>query len=273
MLPSNRPPSPQSIHSWWSDSNSLGPTISIHAAAKPLMRLLYHRQVQNFIKRNLDLLLSEEVMEIYISYLAVYGIYEKNRYKYISPATKSLILRDLHFRVILEKDSEGGVIQRHIRQQWPLVTDFLCSDDTRIRRHMWNILRDLAVISDDSESASWASWICPRMIPFLSDTDSIVQNSALNVIKRMSGRGTSTRNSVEILASMAVKFEADNGHGTEERNRDTFIEHLWMTLADSVWVVDGKRERAQPDGLSGAMGNSSADPPLALNIFSTYKSM
>ncbi|KAJ6592647.1 armadillo-type protein [Mycena capillaripes] len=40
----NRPQTPQSTHSWWSDSNPVGPNLSIHSAAKPLMRFMYHDQ-------------------------------------------------------------------------------------------------------------------------------------------------------------------------------------------------------------------------------------
>ncbi|KAJ7079836.1 hypothetical protein C8R44DRAFT_754534 [Mycena epipterygia] len=65
----------ESLRSWWSDSNPLvtrGPTVNLHAASKPLMRLLYHRQVLSFIKWNQDTPLSEEMLQICSDYLA-YG--------------------------------------------------------------------------------------------------------------------------------------------------------------------------------------------------------
>jgi hypothetical protein len=41
-----------SILSWWSDSNSLLRYVNIRAAAKPLMKLMYHRQALEFIRKN-----------------------------------------------------------------------------------------------------------------------------------------------------------------------------------------------------------------------------
>jgi hypothetical protein len=61
-----------SVQSWWTDSNSLlryGPTINLHAAAKPLMKLMYHRQAKGFIRENKGRALSTEMVEIYMSYL------------------------------------------------------------------------------------------------------------------------------------------------------------------------------------------------------------
>jgi hypothetical protein len=72
MPPLTRTDTRASIFSWWSDSNSLlryGPTINLHAAAKPLMKLMYHRQVKGFIRENKGSPLSAEMMEIYWSYL------------------------------------------------------------------------------------------------------------------------------------------------------------------------------------------------------------
>ncbi|KAJ7461935.1 hypothetical protein FB451DRAFT_475899 [Mycena latifolia] len=92
MHPCTRQPSLGSVLSWWSDSNPPGPTISLHAAAKPLMRAMYHRQALAFIKKNSGIPLSKETLEIYSSYLAIL------RFKYVSPETKAAILRDLPAR-------------------------------------------------------------------------------------------------------------------------------------------------------------------------------
>jgi hypothetical protein len=59
----------ESYLSWWSDSNPPGATISIHTLAKPLMRLMYHRQALGFIQKNRGTPLSQETLEIYSSYL------------------------------------------------------------------------------------------------------------------------------------------------------------------------------------------------------------
>ncbi|KAJ7184685.1 armadillo-type protein [Mycena filopes] len=89
MQPLIRPATPQSAHSWWSGNPlvSGGPTMSIHAAAKPLMRFMYGRDVRRFIKRNRGTPLSRETMEIYASYLA---------FKHVPDSAKVSILQALH---------------------------------------------------------------------------------------------------------------------------------------------------------------------------------
>ncbi|KAJ7494174.1 hypothetical protein FB451DRAFT_1551334 [Mycena latifolia] len=73
MPPLTRQQTFQSILSWWSDSNAPGATINLHAAAKPLMKLMYHRQALGFVKRNNAIPLSPETVEIYSSYLLYAG--------------------------------------------------------------------------------------------------------------------------------------------------------------------------------------------------------
>ncbi|KAJ6502710.1 armadillo-type protein [Mycena vitilis] len=85
---------PQSIYSDWSDSRSIGATISIHAAAKPLMRLLYHRQAMIFIEQNSGVPLSE-IVDTYWTYLT---------YKYVGGNTKAEIMEDLAKRVTTSGD-------------------------------------------------------------------------------------------------------------------------------------------------------------------------
>lgn len=72
MPPLTRQPTYASIHSWWSDSNPglQGPTINIHAAARPLIKLMYHRQASSFIKQNSNIPLSDVALEIYSTYLS-----------------------------------------------------------------------------------------------------------------------------------------------------------------------------------------------------------
>jgi hypothetical protein len=70
MPPLARTDTRASVHSWWSDSNPLlkGPTINLHAVAKPLMKRMYHRQAKEFIGKNRGNPLSTETVEIYSSY-------------------------------------------------------------------------------------------------------------------------------------------------------------------------------------------------------------
>jgi hypothetical protein len=46
-----------------------GPTINLHAAAKPLLRFMYRRQAVGIIRRSRDSPLSTTILEIYSSYL------------------------------------------------------------------------------------------------------------------------------------------------------------------------------------------------------------
>jgi hypothetical protein len=61
--------SPDSIYSNWSDSSPPGPTINLHALAKPLMRLMYHWQALKFMKKTRDIPISTKSAEICLSYL------------------------------------------------------------------------------------------------------------------------------------------------------------------------------------------------------------
>ncbi|KAJ7622434.1 hypothetical protein FB45DRAFT_1006345 [Roridomyces roridus] len=73
MPPLQRQETRGSLRSWWSDSNPMlhiSPTINIHALAKPLMRFMYHRQALGIMEQNRDAPLSEELLEIYSSYLS-----------------------------------------------------------------------------------------------------------------------------------------------------------------------------------------------------------
>jgi hypothetical protein len=71
MPPLTRQETRVSVRSWWSDSNPLlnGPTINLHAAAKPLMRFMHQRQALELINKNLNSPLSTTMVEIYLSYL------------------------------------------------------------------------------------------------------------------------------------------------------------------------------------------------------------
>lgn len=59
-----------SIYSWWSDSNPglQGPTVNLHALAKPLLRLMYKCQALDLIRRNRGHPLSKTTTETYSTY-------------------------------------------------------------------------------------------------------------------------------------------------------------------------------------------------------------
>nr|GAT46564.1 predicted protein [Mycena chlorophos] len=83
MSLAQKAPSVRSIHSWWSDRNTIGPTVSLHAAAKPLVAFMYHRQARRLILgRGSGALMATE-MNILATYLS---------FKYTSSDTKIMVL-------------------------------------------------------------------------------------------------------------------------------------------------------------------------------------
>ncbi|KAJ7753506.1 armadillo-type protein [Mycena metata] len=123
MPPLTRQRTPQSLHSEWSRS-SLGATISIHALAKPLMKVMYHSAVLNLIKGQQGIPLSAETMEIYESYLS---------WKYVAETTKTLILREIYRRALVEGEAH-------------VVSDFVLSYDGLLE-------------STNVAVRRWATWV------------------------------------------------------------------------------------------------------------------
>ncbi|KAJ7748959.1 hypothetical protein B0H16DRAFT_898093 [Mycena metata] len=160
-----RPPTSQSTPSWWSDRNSLGPNISIHAAAKPLIRLMYREQVRSFVKKNRETPLSRTTMDIYLSYLG---------YKYISPETKTFILNELTGRA--EGKNDACVVAQSLLQDFELVGELLDSN-SRLRAYTCNLLGTLA------------SWYEPEIlettVSLASDVDTKVRQSALYALAKI----------------------------------------------------------------------------------------
>ncbi|KAF7311331.1 hypothetical protein MKEN_01034800 [Mycena kentingensis (nom. inval.)] len=90
-----------SLHSNWSDSNPPAATFSLHAAAKPLMKLLFHRQALEYVAAHRDVPLDDEkgliIVDVLLSYI---------RYKYIRLDTKVLVLSELARRCMLAEPKE-----------------------------------------------------------------------------------------------------------------------------------------------------------------------
>ncbi|KAJ7473878.1 armadillo-type protein [Mycena galericulata] len=100
---------------WWSDSNPglQGATINLHTLAKPLMKLMYHRQALGFNRRNGDIPLSNKMLEIYSTYLLC---------KYVSPSTQGDILEHLTQRAESEDDAHA-IVNSPILVQIPHLLD------------------------------------------------------------------------------------------------------------------------------------------------------
>ncbi|KAF7331072.1 hypothetical protein MVEN_02447500 [Mycena venus] len=133
MNPLTRQDTPPSIHSWWSDSNPglRGPTVNLHAAAKPLMKFMYHRQTLEFIRKNRGSPLSKDVLETYSSYLP---------WDFVSRGTKIAILSELANRT--DSDVEArAVVDSPVLEH---ITRMLRSPDTQLRGASRMLLRKLA---------------------------------------------------------------------------------------------------------------------------------
>ncbi|KAJ7887161.1 hypothetical protein B0H13DRAFT_2534384 [Mycena leptocephala] len=91
MLPLQRSRAPQSLHSWWSDSNPGGAAFPIHTLAKPLSKFLHHRAVSSIVAKSRSAPLSKGSLEVLTWYL-------QSRDKDIGPSTKVLILQELNRR-------------------------------------------------------------------------------------------------------------------------------------------------------------------------------
>ncbi|KAJ7266207.1 hypothetical protein C8J57DRAFT_1229606 [Mycena rebaudengoi] len=158
MPPLTRQQTFRSARSWWSDSNPnlRGPTINLHAAAKPLMKLLYNRQVLDFIRNIEGISLSAEDAEIYVNYLSC---------EYVSLSTKSAILEDLSQRVY--SDPEALVVHLDVFHGILKLLEGPVAMDTRMWKAVKLILRGLAE-SDATVTAachSLVALVCDSRVP------------------------------------------------------------------------------------------------------------
>ncbi|KAJ7880296.1 hypothetical protein B0H14DRAFT_1571852 [Mycena olivaceomarginata] len=159
MPPLNRQDSRLSIHSWWSDSNSLlvyGPTINLHAAAKPLMRLMYHRQALNIIRNNLGVPLTTTMLETYSSYFP---------WDYVSWGTKAAILSELADRVKSSEVEARAIVDSLVFRH---ILSMLGSPDPRTRRSSCSLLGNLTS-RKSTASAVLKLEPCKQLVSLLSD--------------------------------------------------------------------------------------------------------
>ncbi|KAF7291311.1 hypothetical protein MIND_01275200 [Mycena indigotica] len=92
MPPLARYPTNTSIRSWWSDSNPAGATINLHTLAKPLLRVMYDREVRKLLKLGPGNENSGETVALLMRYLGA---------RYVAASTKIVILGRLS-RVVPE---------------------------------------------------------------------------------------------------------------------------------------------------------------------------
>ncbi|KAJ7478415.1 armadillo-type protein [Mycena latifolia] len=155
--PLTRQQTRDSLRSWWSDRNPVGPNINLHAATKPLMRFMYRRDVLALIDKNRGIPLTNEDMEIYSSYLA---------YKYVSASTKRAILMELQMRVKSESDA-CAVADSFLVY---LLDEFLSSPDIEMRKSMCRLL---AVLTQHQAAVLplLRGNPCPQLVSLLKGSD------------------------------------------------------------------------------------------------------
>ncbi|KAF7360410.1 hypothetical protein MVEN_00770900 [Mycena venus] len=176
MNPLARQDSRPSFLSYWSDSNR-GPTINLHAAAKPLMKLMYHRQTLEFIRKNRGSLLSRDVLDTYSSYFP---------WDYVSHGTKIAILSELTNRTESDVEARAVVdspVFYHIAQM-------LRSPDTRLRSASCVLLVNLAS-HECIAPAILELDFCEQLVSLLAEDDSeltwAAQGALYNIAQRFEG--------------------------------------------------------------------------------------
>ncbi|KAF7350424.1 Armadillo repeat-containing protein 3 [Mycena venus] len=160
---------PPSIYSWWSDSNSAvvhGPTINLHAAAKPLMRRMYHRQALALIKKNRGKPLSGTTLEIYTSYF---------QWDFVLWSTKAAIFEDLANRAESKVDEARAVVDS---PDFCYITQMLKSPDIGARISSCKLLKSLACHRCTME-AILELRTCVQLVSMLRDEGSGVVEGAV----------------------------------------------------------------------------------------------
>ncbi|KAF7356889.1 hypothetical protein MVEN_01024700 [Mycena venus] len=159
-----------SILSWWSDSNPFlpGPTINLHAAAKPLSRFLHHRQALDIIRKNQDSPLSSGTLDIYASYLP---------WNTVSWSTKSAILREIASQVQSDVDVHL-VVNSAV---FPLIMQLLESPSAGTRISSCRLLAALAW-HESKIPAILELKPCEKITAFLHDKNLDVVREAIFVL-------------------------------------------------------------------------------------------
>ncbi|KAK7045067.1 hypothetical protein R3P38DRAFT_2882421 [Favolaschia claudopus] len=153
-----RPPSIHSLHSWWSDSNSVGPTINLHALAKPLMKRMHNRQARSLIKRNFDLPLSSFMLEEYCSYLT---------FPYVLLGTRLFVLEEISRRASFEDDAK--VLVALFANHSLGICDFLDKCDGHMLKMMALLLGNLVTHNVGVDLGLGFRSACLRALSLMSD--------------------------------------------------------------------------------------------------------
>ncbi|KAF8196794.1 armadillo-type protein [Mycena galopus ATCC 62051] len=175
MQPLTRQDSRPSIYSWWSDSNPglRGPTINLHAAAKPLMKWMYHRQALDIIRKGRGSALSVPTLEIYSSYFPL---------DYVSWATKAAILSELASRTWSSEVEARAVVDSPVLLH---VAQMLGSPDPGVRISSCGLLGNLLRF-ESVASTVWELTPCEQLVSLLGDKHLGVIEEAAYVLCELS---------------------------------------------------------------------------------------
>ncbi|KAJ7455800.1 armadillo-type protein [Mycena latifolia] len=178
--PLTRQPTRDSLRSWWSDRNPLGPNLDLHAAAKPLMRFMYRRDALAFIAKKRGTRLSGEDMEAEI-------LWELGR--------RANSMRDAH-----------AVADPLLLD---LVDELLSSPDAEVRKLMCWILAVLAR-RETTIPAILDGKPCGKLVSLFQDIEVIISaTQALYWIAKWP-EGTQAVVDADVLNSLAELLEAPN---------------------------------------------------------------
>ncbi|KAJ7850003.1 hypothetical protein B0H14DRAFT_2582206 [Mycena olivaceomarginata] len=219
MEPPVRQHTRTSTHSWWSDSNSLlvyGPTINLHAAAKPLLRFMYRRQAVGIIRGNRDSPLSTTILEIYSSYLP---------WNYVSWSTKSAILADLTERARSSEVEARAVVDSPV---FPCIVQMLGSPDPRLRSCSCRLLGGLAS-NKFTAPAILELETCARVVSLLHDKQPEVRREAMSVLCEIADSVDGAQ-----AVSPSVRLEASKLAGRLARHESTAEAVLKLRAATTI---------------------------------------
>ncbi|KAJ7479095.1 hypothetical protein FB451DRAFT_1172216 [Mycena latifolia] len=232
--PLTRQPTRDSLRSWWSDRNQLGPNIDLHAAAKPLMRFMYRRDVLAFIAKTRGSPLSRENTEIYSSYLAY----------------------DIAARV--EDDSDADAVGDSLVLH--LADELLSSPNAGVRRPMCRILAILArrettgaaILRRNLFPGSYLSCNQGVIIELqTSDTDVEVIKSALQGLRWLSKWPDGAQAAVDANLLHSLPELLDSGNGEIRAKSGGLLTEETQTIYGNKRLYSGFAAAHPPRQTSG----------------------
>ncbi|KAF7360360.1 hypothetical protein MVEN_00765700 [Mycena venus] len=215
MPPLTRQDTRPSIHSWWSDSNPglRGPTINLHAAAKPLMKLMYHRQVLEFIKKNRGSPLSTTALEKYSSYFP---------WDYVSITTKVTIFLELASRAESDVDDARAVVDSPV---FDFIAQTLWSPDPGARTASCILLGNLAT-HESTTQAIVELKPCQRLVSLVGEADFELSRSATYALFRIAQRLEGVQAIIELSVLERVLGLLESPHGVVRKSTCDLIKNL-----------------------------------------------